>query len=104
MPPTPPTPPLPSAALLELLENVLAPLMAADGGELYLVSANEDLVSLHLGGRFSGCPGNNLVRRRIIEPAVAALAPRARLEVSSGALLPAGARKLGPGARQLPRQ
>jgi len=78
--------------------------MAADGGELYLVSADEELVSLHLGGRFSGCPGNNLVRRRIIEPAVAALAPRARLEVSSGAILPAGARKLGSGGRQLPRQ
>lgn len=104
MPPTLPTPPSPAAALLELLENILAPLMAADGGELYLVSADEDLVSLHLGGRFSGCAGNNLVRRRIIEPAVAAVAPRARLEVSSGAILPAGARKLGPGARQLPRQ
>ncbi|MDX2055868.1 MAG: NifU family protein [Polyangiaceae bacterium] len=80
---------------MELLETVLAPLLAADGGELYLVSASESLVSLHLGGRYSGCPGNNLVRRRILEPAIATVAPGARVDVSSGAIVPPGARKLG---------
>lgn len=96
MPPTNP-------ALLDLLENVLTPLIAADGGELYLIAAHEQLVSLHLGGRFSGCPGNNLVRRQIIEPMVAAVAPGARVEVSSGAIIPEGACKLAPPPPPPPR-
>ncbi len=66
-------------------------MVRADGGKLYVVSASPTKVELHLGGRFSGCPGNTLATRRIIEPVIQAVAPQARLTVTSGALLPPGA-------------
>jgi Fe-S cluster biogenesis protein NfuA len=70
---------------------VLAPLVHADGGRHYVVEATDDSLILHLTGRFSGCPGNTLATRRVIEPAVFAVAPRIRVTITSGALLPAGA-------------
>jgi Fe-S cluster biogenesis protein NfuA len=81
--------------ILRVLEEVILPLIEADGGELHLVSAEEDAVSLHLSGRYAGCPGNNLTRRQVIEPAIHAVAPKARVTVSSGVLLPKGARRIG---------
>jgi Fe-S cluster biogenesis protein NfuA len=78
--------------ILRVLREVLAPLVRADGGEIYLVSVNDDAVKLHLGGRYAGCPGNNLTRRQIIEPAINAVAPKAQISVTSGALVPDGAK------------
>ena len=66
----------------------------ADGGELYLVNASDEGVSLHLSGRFSGCPGNTLATRRVIEPAIFAVAPRVRVTVTSGPLIPKGAERI----------
>lgn len=80
--------------ILQVVREVLAPLVRADGGELYLVQVEDDAVSLHLAGRFAGCPGNALARRQIIEPAIRAVAPNAQVTVSSGALVPKGAQKL----------
>jgi len=77
--------------ILRVVREVLGPLVRADGGRLYVVAADDDSLSLHLTGRFSGCPGNTLATRRVIEPAVYAVAPRARVTITSGALLPAGA-------------
>jgi Fe-S cluster biogenesis protein NfuA len=74
--------------ILRVVREVVAPLVRADGGKLYVVQADEEAVSLHLGGRFSGCPGNTLATRRVIEPAIFAVAPRARVTVTSGALVP----------------
>ena len=79
------------ADILKVVKEVVAPLVRADGGRVYLVEAVEDSISLHLTGRFSGCPGNTLATRRIIEPALFAVAPKARVTVTSGALLPQGA-------------
>jgi len=81
--------------ILRVLREVLDPLVRADGGVLYLVSLDDETVSLHLGGRFAGCPGNALARRQIIEPAIRTVAPKAQITISSGALLPAGARPVG---------
>jgi Fe-S cluster biogenesis protein NfuA len=69
-------------------------LIRADQGDLYLVEAQETYVSLHLGGRFSGCPGNTLVARRVIQPALAAVVPNARVQVTSGFVIPDGAELL----------
>ncbi len=80
--------------ILQVVREVLAPLVRADGGELYVVRAEDDAVSLHLGGRFAGCPGNALARRQIIEPAIRAVAPHAVVTVSSGAIVPKGAQRL----------
>ena len=74
--------------------SVLAPLVKADGGELYVVGLKEDVVELHLGGRFAGCPGNTLAKRRVIEPAILAVAPRAQIVVTAGSLLPKNAERV----------
>ena len=53
--------------IVRVVREVIAPLIQADGGDLYLVSVEDTGVSLHVTGRFSGCPGNTLARRRVIE-------------------------------------
>jgi Fe-S cluster biogenesis protein NfuA len=81
-------------ALLRVVRDVIAPLVRADQGSLYLVSASDDAISLHLAGRYAGCPGNTLARRRVIEPLLQAVVPGAQVIVMSGALVPPGAEQL----------
>jgi Fe-S cluster biogenesis protein NfuA len=81
--------------IVRVVREVLAPLVRADGGDLYLVSVAETGVSLHVTGRFSGCPGNTLARRRIFEPPLSAIAPGITVTLTSGPLVPAGAERLG---------
>lgn len=81
-----------TAEIESVVRRVLAPLVRADEGKLYLVRADDEAVAVHLGGRFSGCPGNALTTRRIIEPAIRAVAPDADVRVTSGAIVPDGAR------------
>ncbi len=80
--------------ILRVLREILGPLLGADGGELYLVSAEEDELVLHLAGRFAGCPGNTLAKRRIIEPAIHAVAPEAEVTITAGSLVPDGATRI----------
>ena len=81
--------------IVRVAREVLAPLVQADGGDLYLVSVEETGVCLHVTGRFSGCAGNTLVRRRVFEPPLAAIAPGITLTLTSGPLIPVGASRLG---------
>lgn len=81
--------------LLKVLTDVVAPLLRADGGEVYIVAVEANHLSLHLAGKYAGCPGTPLVVRGIIEPAVRAVAPTARLEVTSGIRVPEGASLVG---------
>jgi len=81
--------------IVRVVRDVLAPLVRADGGDLYLVSVEDTGVSLHVTGRFSGCPGNTLARRRIFEPPLVAVAPGITVTLTSGPLIPAGAARLG---------
>lgn len=81
-------------ALKTMLREVLAPLLAAEGALLYLVSAEAKAVHLHLGGTLSGSPATDVVKSRIVEPAVKALAPKAMVTVSSGYSVPDGAELL----------
>ncbi len=81
--------------LVRVVREVLAPLVKADGGELYLVSVDDAGISLHLAGRFSGCPGNTLARRRLLEPLIASAVPGAYLTVTTGPLVPKGAQRVG---------
>lgn len=74
--------------MLRVVREIVAPLVRADGGRLYVVRAEDDSLDLHLAGRFAGCPGNTLATRRIIEPAIFAVVPGARVTISSGALVP----------------
>jgi Fe-S cluster biogenesis protein NfuA len=86
--------PSPRDEILRVVHDILAPLVRADGGDVYLVRAEDDAVELHLAGRFSGCPGNTLAKRRVIEPAILAVAPGAQVKVTSGAIVPEGAEKI----------
>ncbi len=74
--------------MLRVVREVVAPLVRADGGRVYVVHAGDDSLELHLAGRFAGCPGNTLATRRLIEPAIFAVAPGAKVTISSGALVP----------------
>jgi Fe-S cluster biogenesis protein NfuA len=77
--------------ILSVIKEVLAPMVAADGGRLYVVQADSKQVSLHLAGRFAGCPGNQVATRRVIQPLIEAVAPNAELTVTWGRLVPMGA-------------
>jgi Fe-S cluster biogenesis protein NfuA len=79
---------------MRVIREVVAPLIRADGGQVYLVSASEESVALHLAGRFSCCPGNTLAKRQVIEPVLGAVAPGVQVTVTSGAIVPAGAELL----------
>ena len=81
--------------IVRVVREVLAPLVRADGGDLYLVSVEESGVSLHVTGRFSGCAGNTLARRRVFEPPLSAIAPGITVTLTSGPLIPTGAERLG---------
>jgi Fe-S cluster biogenesis protein NfuA len=76
------------------LSEFVAALVQADGGELYLVSATQDDVHLHLTGTCAGCPGATMTRERLLEPAVHGAAPKATLRVTTGWRVPEGARKV----------
>jgi Fe-S cluster biogenesis protein NfuA len=77
--------------LLKVCREVIAPLVRADGGEIYLVAVESDHLTLHLGGQCAGCPGAVLTTRAVIEPAIHAIAPSARVVVTSGIRIPEGA-------------
>lgn len=85
-----------SERIIGVLRTVIAPLVEADEGELYLLEATSGHVRLHLRGKFSGCPGNNLVAEEVILPVLRREAPGVRLDVSSGPLLPPGAQRVSP--------
>ncbi len=83
-----------AAALLRVCRDVLAPLVAADGGVMYLVKAVGDDVHVHLTGTCAGCPGAALTRDGVIAPAVRTVRPKARVVVTTGYRVPDGATKL----------
>jgi Fe-S cluster biogenesis protein NfuA len=77
--------------VLAVCQDVIAPLVAADGGDISLVGIESDAISLHLGGTCSGCPGTQVTAAAVIEPAIRVVAPTMRVTVSSGLLVPKGA-------------
>jgi Fe-S cluster biogenesis protein NfuA len=81
----------PRDQILEIVREIVGPLVRADGGQIYLVALGERSLALHLCGRFSGCPGNTLARRRVLEPLLNTRFPDLKIEITSGPLLPAGA-------------
>jgi Fe-S cluster biogenesis protein NfuA len=85
--------------ILTVIRDVLAPLVAADGGRLYVIRAEDHHVALHLDGRFAGCPGNEVATRRVLRPAIEAVAPGAQLTVTWGRIVPEGATRIDPPAQ-----
>jgi len=52
-----------------LVEDVLRPIIAADGGTIELVSAASNTLVLRLSGMCAGCPGRPYTLQGVIEPA-----------------------------------
>ena len=72
-------------ALRALVESVLAPLVAKDGGELRWERRVDDVVEVSLGGACLGCPAQRdtldwvlLPALRAVDPSVAAVRVVAR--------------------------
>jgi Fe-S cluster biogenesis protein NfuA len=80
--------------ILRMCREILAPLVTADGGQMYVVSMRADEVHVHLAGRCAGCPGASLTRERVLEPAFASVAPKMTVRVTTGWLVPEGAEKV----------
>jgi Fe-S cluster biogenesis protein NfuA len=80
--------------LVKALGEFVAPLVKADGGELYLVSASTDDVHVHLSGTCAGCPGATMTRERLLEPTVRGVIPKVTVKVTTGWRVPNGARKI----------
>jgi Fe-S cluster biogenesis protein NfuA len=53
----------------KLIDDVLGPLVAADGGKIELVGVVDKRVLVRLTGTCSGCPGRPYTLSRIVEPA-----------------------------------
>ncbi|HEY1956212.1 MAG TPA: NifU family protein [Polyangiaceae bacterium] len=82
------------AGLTKVSREVLAPLVAADGGVMYLVKASAEEVHFHLTGTCAGCPGAALTRDGMIVPAVRTVLPKARVIVTTGFRVPEGSTKV----------
>lgn len=85
-------------SLQSLVSDVVAPLVASDGGRLSVVDQSAERLVLHLGGAYAGCPGNTLAIRRVLEPLIRAYYPGIQLTITSGAKIPAGAQRLPAGS------
>lgn len=81
-------------SLQSLVSDVVATLVASDGGRLSIVDQSAERLSLHLSGAYAGCPGNTLAIRRVLEPLIRAYYPSIQLTITSGAKIPAGAQRL----------
>lgn len=53
----------------QFVDEVLRPLIAADGGEIELVSMEEKRLVVRMKGMCSGCPGRPYTISEVIEPA-----------------------------------
>lgn len=81
-------------AVLKACRELLAPLVTADGGVLYVVSATAEDVHIHLAGTCAGCPGATLTSERLVQPTLSAVVPRATVRVTTGYRVPDGATKV----------
>lgn len=64
--------------------EVLAPLVRVDGGELHLLRFDGDDVHIHLSAACAGCPGATLTGDKVLQPALASVAPKVRLILTTG--------------------
>lgn len=80
--------------VIKALTDFAVPLVKADGGEVYVVSATAEDVHVHLAGTCAGCPGATMTRERLLEPTVHGVAPKATVKVTTGWRVPEGAKKV----------
>ena len=80
--------------IARVCREILAPLIRTDGGEMYLVRFDGDDIHIHLGGTCAGCPGSSLTGDKVILPALRSAAPKARVVLTTGVKVPAGAERM----------
>jgi Fe-S cluster biogenesis protein NfuA len=80
--------------LVKICREVLAPLIEADGGEMYLVTISGEDVHIHLSGTCAGCPGSSFTAQSIVGPALSKVAPKAKLRLTTGWRVPAEAERM----------
>jgi Fe-S cluster biogenesis protein NfuA len=81
--------------IVRTLREIVAPLVEADGGILYVVRKAGG-VRLHLSGACAGCPGFRITSTEVIEPALRAAGVKGDIAVSAGWTVPAGAERVIP--------
>jgi Fe-S cluster biogenesis protein NfuA len=63
------------SAACAVIEDVIAPLVAVDGGAVSFVSMKDGRVVLRFGRACSGCPGQSLTIAAVILPALREVDP-----------------------------
>lgn len=82
--------------IVRTLREILAPLVEADGGVLYVVRKPTG-VRLHLAGACAGCPGYRITSTEVIEPALRAAGAKGDIDVTAGWTVPDGALRVTAG-------
>jgi len=77
-----------------MMREVLMPLVKSDGGEMYLVRWDGDDVHIHLAGACAGCPGASMTSDKVLQPAVRAVAAKARVVLTTGFRIPEGSKRV----------
>ena len=78
---------LPSASVQEataraLIDDIVRPLVVADGGTVDIVEITETRIHLRLGAACAGCPGRTHTRAQVIEPLIrSALGPDVEVQI-----------------------
>ena len=78
------------SAVVDICTRFIAPLIEADGGDLFIVAASDDEVHLHVTGTYAGCPGVPFAADHVFLPIVRTVLPNAKLTVTSGWKPPEG--------------
>lgn len=76
--------------IVRTLREIVAPLVEADGGVLYVVRKPSGM-RLHLAGACAGCPGYRITSNEVIEPALRAAGVKGDIDVTAGWTVPEGA-------------
>jgi Fe-S cluster biogenesis protein NfuA len=79
--------------IVRTLREIVAPLVEADGGVLYVVRKPSG-VRLHLAGACAGCPGYRITSTEVIEPALRAAGVKGDIDVTAGWTVPEGALRI----------
>ena len=77
-----------------MCRDILAPMVKADGGEMFLVRIEGDDVYIHLGAACAGCPGASMTSDNVILPMLRTVVPKVRVVLTTGVRLPEGASRL----------
>jgi Fe-S cluster biogenesis protein NfuA len=83
-------------AVAKVCRDILAALIEADGGRMFLVSATVEDIHIHLAGTCAGCPGSSHTSAKILAPLLEHVAPKAKLRVTTGWIVPDGALPMTP--------